>query len=232
MKDFIPARVRAIIEEINHSDFIDNQKLHNLVVASGLSEKDFAAFKPFNHSLQVSYGRQLLYMDNGLKIMLMSWRSGDFTAIHDHGATKWGGVFFMGTATHRLYEFIDGELKLTQKDEINKGQFVGLEGDLIHLMGNSHNNDLITLHIYGSDANDKTPGETARVYAPELKKCFRTQGEAYLNIPKNLVFGEEPFCNIEPEAIMDYLRIVEPFYKRIKRIELIRDLEITQSYFS
>lgn len=232
MEDFIPARVKAIIDEINQSDFIDNKKLHNLVTASGLSEKDFSAFKPFNHSPQLSYGRQLLYMDDGLKIMLMSWRSGDFTAIHDHGATQWGGVFFMGTALHRLYEFKDGILKLVRKDEIETGSYSRLSGSVIHLMGNPGKKDFFTLHIYGSDADDKATGETARVYAPELKKCFRTQGEAYLNIPKNLVLGEEPFYNIEPEAIMDYLRIVEPYYKRIRRIELIRDLENAQSYLS
>jgi len=232
MKDFIPERVRAIIDEINQSAFIDNQKLHNLVVASGLSEKDFAAFKPFNHSMQLSYGRQLLYMDDGLKIMLMSWRSGDFTAIHDHGATKWGGVFFMGTATHRLYEFIDGELKLTQKDEINKGQFVGLEGDLIHLMGNSHSSDLITLHIYGSDPDNKKPDRLANVYAPELKKRFETRGEAYLNILKDFVNAEHPFDAIDPEAKADYLELVLPFYQRLRRSETTRKLVSIQTTLS
>jgi hypothetical protein len=45
----------------------------------------------------------------------MSWRANDFTAIHNHGATEWGCVFFMGSATHRIYEMENDKLSLNAK---------------------------------------------------------------------------------------------------------------------
>lgn len=211
----LPSPVKKIIEELNHCATVDNLILCEIVANSGLSAEQFEPFHTFNHAPSASYGRRLLYSNDHFKILLMSWCSDDFTAIHNHGATQWGCVYFMGQATHRIYEKNNGLLTIKQKEGFEHGQIADVCGDMIHIMGNSSGKDFMTLHIYGLDAPADGAEELAEVFAPERNKVFFTSGEAYLNIPNELVKDEKECSGVEPETMADYLHLIQPFYRRI-----------------
>jgi len=212
----LPQSIRKIIVELNHFPVLENETLHNIVLQSGISVKEFEGFSRFDHPEDLSYGRQELYSNERFKILLMSWRKNDFTAIHNHGVTEWGCVFFLGSATHRIYEIENERLVLKRKDVFQAGQTADVCGNFIHIMGNSGAENFMTLHIYGSDSDTTDNESLAEIYAPEHNKVFYTHGEAYLNISNELITGEKYFDQIDPEALTDYLLLVRPFYERIK----------------
>jgi predicted metal-dependent enzyme (double-stranded beta helix superfamily) len=211
----LPHSISRIIGELNRVPELNNETLNNIVLKAEISENDFKGLKRFDHPENLSYGRQELYCNERFKILLMSWRANDFTAIHNHGATEWGCVFFMGSATHRIYEIENERLVLKRKDIFQSGQTADVCGNFIHIMGNSGAENFMTLHIYGSDSDTEDNESLAKIYAPEHNKIFYTHGEAYLNISNELITGKKYFDRIDPEALADYLLLVKPFYERV-----------------
>ncbi len=220
----LPASIQAIINELNICKTLENERLCEIVASSGLSAKDLAPFHTFDHAPAASYGRRLLYSNDRFKILLMSWCSGDFTAIHNHGATQWGCVYFMGQATHRIYERNNGMLTMKHNSGFEHGQIADVCGDLIHIMGNSSPKDFMTLHIYGADNQDDDTDELAEVYAPEHNKVFFTSGEAYLNIKSDLIKDEKECGRVCPDTLADYLQLIQPFYQRINDRKLTEEI--------
>ncbi|MBE0663361.1 MAG: cysteine dioxygenase family protein [Bacteroidales bacterium] len=215
MEAFLPDSIKNIIDSLEKTRNPDNRVLNEIVANSGVAEKDFSSFRNFVYPANESYGRRLLFNSNRFKILLMSWRKNDFTSIHNHGATEWGCVYFMGKATHRIYENENAMLKMKRKDYFETGQIADVCGDFIHIMGNSGSCDFLTLHIYGSDSDSSGNESMAEIYAPEHNKLFYTHGEAYLNISKELIRGEQYFDQIDPDTLVDYLILVKPFYERV-----------------
>ena len=55
------------------------------VLDANLRAEDLTAWADFDHPVEDSYGRRLVYDGGDFEIMVMSWAPGDFSAIHDHG---------------------------------------------------------------------------------------------------------------------------------------------------
>ena len=218
----LPQSIHKIIVELNQIRVLNNETLNHIVLHSGISEKEFEGFSQFDHPEDLSYGRQELFSNERFKILLMSWRANDFTAIHNHGSTEWGCVFFMGSATHRIYEMENNKLSLKRKDVFRAGQTADVCGNFIHIMGNAGSRDFMTLHIYGSDSDFSGNESMVEIYSPEHNKLFYTHGESYLNISNELIRGEKYFNQIEPEALVDYLLLVKPFYERINNEPVLK----------
>jgi len=217
--------LQNLINEIKNQSVVDNPTLAEIVQSNKLTNKDIAPFVSYNHGNNESYGRKLIYDNGNFKILLMSWKSGDFTAIHNHGYTEWGSVYFFGDATHRLYEVDKDELKLVRKDNFYKGQIASVCGDLTHIMGNSSDENFTSLHIYGSNTRSNNVSADAKVYVPELQKIVTTLGSAYLNMTKDLVLTEEPLGKIKSDVLTDYFHLVKPFYERNNNKNILGKLD-------
>lgn len=210
----IPHSLLELTNELDSLKNIDNKIVAEIVSGTRLIASDFTQYQSFDHPYAESYGRKLI-LDNGkFKILLMSWRPGDFTAIHNHGYTEWGCVCFFGEATHRLYTLEKGELRLQQSDIFGEGEVASVCGDLTHMMGNAGKQNFTTLHIYGSNTKTSNISENAKVYVPEFRKIFTTMGSAYLLMNQNLILSETGFDNISVRTLNDYLSLVKPFYIR------------------
>lgn len=225
MKSDLPNCIQGIISELEQHDTINSNIISDIISKAKISQRDFDRYAYFNHPFSESYGRNLIFDNGNFKIMLMSWRAGDFTAIHNHGYTEWGCVYFFGNATHRLYEMVNGWLKLVRSDCFEKGQCAPVCGELTHLMGNAESKDFTTLHIYGSNTRAKNISDNAKVIVPEQKKIVTTLGSAFLNMKTDLVLSEYEFTNIDLETAIDYFHLVKPFYKRNNREDVINAID-------
>jgi predicted metal-dependent enzyme (double-stranded beta helix superfamily) len=225
MKPNLPSGIKKIALELNNLSNIDNNMVAEIVSGVKLSEKELRQYISFDHPNYESYGRKLILDSGKFQIFLMSWRAGDFTAIHNHGYTEWGCVYFFGEATHRLYRIADDELKAVQKDNFHDGQIVGVSGALTHMMGNENAKDYTTLHIYGSNAINSIVSENTKVYLFEFQKVVRTMGSAYLNIDRSLVLFEKPLLKIHKDVFLDYYSLVKSFYERTKQFDIIRKMD-------
>jgi len=213
----LPRSVNFIIDALNNTEVIDNTILTEIIKSAGLKEEDLLPFNCFQHPDSESYGRQQLFGNDRYKILLMSWRPGDFTAIHDHGLVQWGCVCFFGKTTHRTYAFQDGQLRLSKCDVFEAGQISMLKGELTHMMGNGGGLNIITMHVYGSDTGVAFKEGRARVFALEDKKLYYTSGEAYLDICKRFVKQEEDFSAFDFAAMIDYENLTKSFFLKRKR---------------
>ena len=205
----IPSKLMHLIRILEASDSADFLFLKKAVSATKLSANDLKPFALFNHPADQSYGRHLLYESHRLKIFLMCWAPGDFTAIHDHGQTEWGCVIALGDFTHRLYYLEDEQLNLKSVEPFGEGQIACLKGDLIHMMGNAGNRNIMSLHIYGSDSANKSLAKRSRVYFPEKKKVITTNGPAFLSCPEDSILEQEYFDSIDRNALLDYLNLIK-----------------------
>ncbi|MBE0638719.1 MAG: cysteine dioxygenase family protein [Bacteroidales bacterium] len=221
----LKAPVRALILDIANAGTMDNNLIREIIRSQNLCDNEFMPFTTFDHPCTESYGRRVIYDHGNFKVMLMSWAPGDFTAIHNHGYTEWGCVFFFGEATHRMYDFDGSNLKLKQKDTFSEGYTAPVCGDLIHIMGNSGKTGFTTLHIYGSNNKESDVSEGSTVFLPEFGKMATTMGSAYLNLDKSLMMSEKPFTGINEETLTDYFDLIKPFYERNNRLEMIRNME-------
>jgi len=225
METIFSKNLERLIKDIKHQEFLTNPLVSEIVESNRISENDVANYVSYNHSPNESYGRQLIYDNGNFKILLMSWKSGDFTAIHNHGYTEWGCVYFFGDATHRLYSVSNNELKILQKANFQKGQVASVCGDLTHIMGNSSSENFTTLHIYGSNTRKSDVSKDATVYLPELEREVTTMGSAYLNMDKQLILSEKPMIKAGNDVIADYFSLVKPFYERNGLVSILKNME-------
>lgn len=225
MEKIYSKNLKRLVQDIKHQKFLTNPLVSEIVEYNHISESDVAGYVSYNHLPNESYGRQLIYDNGNFKILLMSWKSGDFTAIHNHGYTEWGCVYFFGNATHRLYSITNDELKILKRDNFLKGQIASVCGDLTHIMGNSGTEDFTTLHIYGSNSRKRDVSKDAIVYVPELNKEVTTMGSAYLNMDKNLILTEKPIISMNHEVVADYFALVKPYYERNGLFSVLKNME-------
>lgn len=225
MKIELSSTIYNLILDIKNAGEMDNSLITEIVNSNKLSKKDLSAFVSFGHANNESYGRKLIFDNGNFKLLLMSWKAGDFTAIHNHGYTEWGCVYFFGEASHRLYEIVDDELKIVQKYNFHEGQIAAVCGDLTHIMGNAGLKDFTTLHIYGSNTRKSNVSENAKVYLPESQKAVTTMGSAYLNMDSNLILSEKPLLKMQQDVLLDYFTLAKPFYERTKQFDIIRRMD-------
>ena len=225
MNNNLPLSIQKIVTELESIDHVDNTILSEIISNIKFSESDFIPYQTFNHSNHESYGRKLLIDKGKFKILLMSWRSGDFTSIHNHGFTEWGIVHFFGKATHRLYEIQKDSISLLQCANFEAGQNASVCGDLTHLMGNLNSKEFTTLHIYGSNTRKEKISQNSLVYIPERKKIVVTEGSAYLHMTNDLKLSEKNYSHFNPETLIDYFNLILPYYIRNEQIDIINKIK-------
>lgn len=190
---------------------------------NSLNPTDFKCYATYNHPLDESYGRQTIYQDNKLKVLLMTWCPGDFTAIHNHGPAEWGYVYAFGDITHRIYKEKSQQISLDNSETFKAGQLACVSSGLIHMMGNQGQHPVQSLHIYGID-NSCSPIENAKVYQPETSQLLETCGPAFLNLNEQFIVSKKNFEGFDANSILDYYLLVERFYTRIYKKEILQAL--------
>jgi len=220
----ISRNLQSLINEIRNNIRINSETLIQLIKESDLKENDLFQFSNFNHDASLSYGRTKIYEGSNFVIYLMSWATGDYTAIHNHGLTDWGAVYFPGEISHRLYKLEDKSILLANTSLISPGTIVPVNGSLIHAMGNLVDNPVVSLHIYGSDNSVSNSNTGSHIYEIEKKQIRTTNGEAYLNGNENI---EEAVGGLttNSETLADYFTVIRHYYHRNNLTEMCRYID-------
>ena len=115
MNSYVPKKIKSLINAITKSSDFSNEKLYALVSSLKITHADLKPFEQFNHALNESYGRCVLYNSLNLEVVVMSWSKGDYTSIHDHGAAQWGAVFCFGQVEHTSFELQNQNLFISAR---------------------------------------------------------------------------------------------------------------------
>lgn len=217
MQKIISQKLTKLIKKIQAENAMNNQRLAYFIEEAGIEEEDIFPFSNFKHPVSESYGRSELFCADNFGIYVMSWCKGDFTAIHSHGHSDWGAVYFLGDADHRTYYAKNKELKLLSSEIIKNGSIAAVCGDMVHAMGNLSSAPFLTLHIYGSNSYCGRITEDSRVFELDKNRIRTSIGPAFLNI-------EDCYCKYDEEGIVtdmktidDFNQITEEFFNRIKK---------------
>lgn len=97
------------------------------------------------------YQRNSVYSGTNFTALLLCWRSGQVTAIHNHEGSACVVTIVQGTATETIFKWSNaGSLYPAETVRAIEGSRVCSHDQDIHLMGNLEGpgEDLLSLHIY------------------------------------------------------------------------------------
>jgi predicted metal-dependent enzyme (double-stranded beta helix superfamily) len=214
MYENLQKSIQTVIDKLQGNLSINNSVLAEIIHSSNVTESDLKEFSEFNHNQNDSYGRRQIYKTENFGIYVMSWCKGDFTAIHSHGHSEWGAVYFLGDADHRTYFANGNELKLMSSEIIKTGSIAAVCGDLVHAMGNLSDNPFLTLHIYGSNSYKGTITEDSKVYELNKNRIRTTLGPAFLNIADDLCKADENGIITDDKTLEDFENFTKLFFDR------------------
>lgn len=126
----------------------DQQKLEAVLNDLDITVADVAEFVHFEDS---QYARNLIQGSEHYHALLLCWRSGQRTPIHNHPGAVGGVRALQGVATETLFEFTPSDLlKATCSRDLTPGGVITLKDPYIHQVSNLQEagKDLITLHVY------------------------------------------------------------------------------------
>jgi len=97
------------------------------------------------------YTRNLVRAGPWYHLLVLCWKNGQRSPIHDHAQSSCGIHVLRGTLTETLFEFTpNGHVKATFSRDLLPGSVCGSEDSDMHQVSNlqAGDADLVTLHVY------------------------------------------------------------------------------------
>ena len=187
-----------------------------------ISEQALMPWADFNHPVTDSYGRKLVFDGGHFEIMVMSWRPGDISAIHDHGSTQWGAVQSFGKADHYIYQFTAGVLGNPAAAPYSPGMVRAVDHSLIHQMGNTGERPFLSLHVYGMPSSwsaERPITGNARIF-DLLEGCVQhTDGGVFFGLPEEQVNWRRCGLRGDPAAMRLHHSQMRDRFRRILKVQ-------------
>ncbi len=153
----------AVTTELTLAEIADY--IHNLTQVPTVKEieEQFAAlllrqrdYDPFRLFTEKKYARNLIARSDYAELLMLCWRSGQRTPIHDHGGSIGVVMVCEGALTETMYERQpEGHVKPYNTFRWSPGGITGADAPDIHQLLNLQpaGRDLVTLHCYAPPLN-------------------------------------------------------------------------------
>lgn len=205
--EFLPPSLGRLVRSLRAIHRPTAEGLGALVEAAGVRAADLEAWAAFDHPVSDSYGRRLVHHGGHFELMVMSWRPGDFSAIHDHGQAEWGAVQCFGRAEHTTFRLVDGVLRLEREAPYTAGMVQRVSAGMIHQMGNAGPEPMLSLHVYGRAAASANITAAARIFEVQEGCIQRTDGGVFFALPEDQILSREAGLRAEPAVIRRHHRL-------------------------
>ncbi|NEP56551.1 MAG: cysteine dioxygenase [Symploca sp. SIO2G7] len=220
-----PVSLQRLISRLKQTTNFTPAQVKNFVLKASIAEQDLMPWADFQHPVTDSYGRKLVFDGGHFEIMVMSWLPGDFSAIHDHGATQWGAVQCFGAAKHYIYSFTKGMLKPLKPAHYNPGMVHAVDHNLIHQMGNSGDKPFLSLHVYGCQEFEETITGNARIFDLLEHSIQYTDGGVFFCLPETKINHRSQGVEADRETTLKQHYLMSDRIHRILKIQKNADLE-------
>lgn len=113
-----------------------------------LARSDVAGYVSFNDT---HYQRNLLHDGRACRALILCWRDGQHSPIHNHAGSNCFVKVIAGTATELQFAYDDRGLLIPSKIQtVGAGESCVCRDSAIHQLGNCQagGQDLVTLHVY------------------------------------------------------------------------------------
>lgn len=111
---------------------------------------------PFVRFSRKAYRRNLVHRHDHFEVLVLCWRPGQHSPIHDHHGSHCGVLVLSGHATEVRFDRLpSGQLRASSVQPLPAGSVTASVGDDLHVIGNwlHPEKDLITLHVYSPPLN-------------------------------------------------------------------------------
>jgi cysteine dioxygenase len=128
-------------------------ELTQLVTDLDVAREDFAPYIRFSER---GYTRNLIRSGPFFNALVLCWKNGQRSPIHDHKGSSCALRVLSGTLTETLFEFTHhGMVKAIFSRDFQPGSVIGSEDRDLHQVSNLQAGDaeLITLHVYTPPLN-------------------------------------------------------------------------------
>ena len=152
-------------------------RLTSLLRRVDISMADVSGYARFNDE---RYQRNLMRSGEAYHALILCWRNGQRSPIHDHRGSSCGVRVLKGVLTETLFEHsANGLIYATSSSELKEGAICGSQDSDIHQVSNlqSDDRDLVTLHIYSPPllvmgTYSLTSGSVGEFADPVFEFCF------------------------------------------------------------
>ncbi|MCB9189758.1 MAG: cysteine dioxygenase family protein [Flavobacteriales bacterium] len=163
--------------------------------------EDLAPWKLEGHPHEYSYGRTVIEEGKKYELMVVTWLPDDFSMIHNHGDASWGVVQIFGGLEHNSYSCKNRHLTLLGNSKVQEGQILGISPQLIHQMGNTTDQVIVSLHLYWN--NDPQGAITANTFLYDVvnEQILTVDGGAFYALKEEWVLKADPILTSSPEIL-------------------------------
>ncbi len=110
--------------------------------------EDVAEYARFSER---GYTRNLMFSGEWYHLLVLCWKNGQRSPIHDHAGSSCGIRVLRGTMTETRFEFApNGHVKAVSSADYGPGTVQGSQDFDLHQISNlqANDQDLVTLHVY------------------------------------------------------------------------------------
>jgi cysteine dioxygenase len=112
---------------------------------------------------QLQYGRNVIYRNNELEVIVINIPPHKGTTIHDHGPSIGCAMVLEGQLLNSIYRLHENQSELSSSYFVHQGGCLFSTQGLIHKMSNPSSERMVSLHVYSPPLQDMT------VYEEEYK---------------------------------------------------------------
>lgn len=206
--------VDLLQEGLKSKEGLNPRKAKEIVLQADVQVEDMMNYADFDHPIEDNYGRKMVFDGGNFEVMVMSWRPGDYSSIHNHGYTQWGVVQVFGNVHHFCYTLKDETLNFSRREILTSGAAIKVNNALIHQMGNPNTESYLTLHVYGSNQVSSDVTADAANYDLEHSRISHTTGGAFFNLQDDQIYDIQEGLKSTPEVFLNYAKHLMAYYNR------------------
>ena len=177
--------VKNLVEMLESLGKFTTKSVHGVVSECDIWDEDIEKWVDYDYPVSDSYGRKMVHNGGFFEVMIMSWRPGDYSGIHDHGKAEFGAVKIFGDAEHAIFKLEKQKLTTISREIVKSGTTLKVAPSLIHQMGNPGESNFFTLHVYGNMNLESGITNEARIFDYSRNELLFVDGGIFYLLPEN-----------------------------------------------
>lgn len=177
--------VKNLVEMLESLGKFTPESVHEAVSECDVRAEDIERWVDYDYPVSDSYGRKMVHNGGFFEVMIMSWKPGDYSGIHDHGKAEFGAVKIFGAAEHAIFKLEKQKLTTISREIIKSGTTLKVTPSLIHQMGNPGESNFFTLHVYGNVNLEGGITSEARIFDYSRNELLFVDGGIFYLLPEN-----------------------------------------------
>ena len=177
--------VENLVKALENLEQFTPESVHRVVSECDIGVEDLGNWIDYDYPVADSYGRKMVHDGGFFEVMVMCWRPGDYSAIHDHGKAEFGAVKIFGDVEHAMFKLEDQKFTTISRERVKSGTTLKVTPSLIHQMGNPGESNFFTLLVYGNVDLDSGVTSEARIFDYSRNELLFVNGGIFYLLPES-----------------------------------------------